>query len=271
MKTASVNCNGMNIAYRENGGTGPAVLLIHGNSSSSAAFAKQIEAPALKHLRLVAIDMPGHGQSARPSDPASGYALKTSAATLLAFMDALDLKSSVLVGWSLGGHYSLEIEPDLEAAKGILIFGTPPVGLPPAMDKAFLPNPVVNVGFSPNLTDADMQAYAGAFFKPGFATPQQFIDDIAASDGMARQAVAVSIGSGQYRDEVEVVAAMKRPLAVLHGEDEQLVNGAYFADLAMPTLWRGAVQVIKHAGHAPQWEQPETFNTLLAEFVSDCQ
>jgi hypothetical protein len=53
-----------------------------------------------------------------------------------------------------------------------------------------------------------------------------------------------------------VVRDLKVPLAVLHGVKEQLVNGRYFGSVAMPTLWRGVVQMISGAGHAPQWETP---------------
>jgi pimeloyl-ACP methyl ester carboxylesterase len=38
----------------------------------------------------------------------------------------------------------------------------------------------------------------------------------------------------------------------------------------MPNLWRGEIQVITGAGHTPQWEQPESFNRLLREFIEDC-
>jgi pimeloyl-ACP methyl ester carboxylesterase len=37
----------------------------------------------------------------------------------------------------------------------------------------------------------------------------------------------------------------------------------------MPTLWRGAVQVIPGAGHTPHWETPEAFDALLAAFVNE--
>ena len=76
------------------------------------------------------------------------------------------------------------------------------------------------------------------------------------TDGRARSGVAASIVPGGYRDEVVVVRDLEAPLAVLHGAEDQLINGAYFASLAMPTLWRGAVQTIPGAGHAPQWETP---------------
>ena len=62
---------------------------------------------------------------------------------------------------------------------------------------------------------------------------------------------------------------LKPPLAVLHGAEEQLVNGAWFASVPMPTLWRGAVQIIPGAGHAPQWETPQAFDALLAAFIEE--
>jgi pimeloyl-ACP methyl ester carboxylesterase len=61
---------------------------------------------------------------------------------------------------------------------------------------------------------------------------------------------------------------LKAPLAVLHGADDELINARYFASLAMPTLWRGAVQTISGAGHAPQWETPEAFDALIEAFIA---
>jgi pimeloyl-ACP methyl ester carboxylesterase len=58
-------------------------------------------------------------------------------------------------------------------------------------------------------------------------------------------------------------------LAILHGVQEQLVNGAYFESVEAPTLWRNAVQVIERAGHSPHWETPDEFNALLGAFLAD--
>ena len=76
--------------------------------------------------------------------------------------------------------------------------------------------------------------------------------------------------SGLYRDEVAVVRDLKAPLAVLHGIEDQRINGAYIASLAMPTLCRGAIQ-IPGAGHAPQWETSETLDALLEAFVEETE
>ena len=56
---------------------------------------------------------------------------------------------------------------------------------------------------------------------------------------------------------------------MLQGAEEQLVNAAYIAALKMPTLWRGAVQVIPGAGHTPHWEAPEAFDALLDAFLTE--
>jgi hypothetical protein len=45
---------------------------------------------------------------------------------------------------------------------------------------------------------------------------------------------------------------MMAPLAVLHGPEEQFINGGYFASITMRTLSRGAVRMIHGAGHVPQ-------------------
>jgi pimeloyl-ACP methyl ester carboxylesterase len=66
-----------------------------------------------------------------------------------------------------------------------------------------------------------------------------------------------------------VVHDLKVPLAVLHGDEEQLVNGRYFGSVAMPTLWREAVQTIPAAGHTPQWETPQIFDALVEAFVNE--
>ncbi len=89
------------------------------------------------------------------------------------------------------------------------------------------------------------------------------------TDGRARSGVSASTARGGYTDEAIVVRDVNAPLAVLHGTEDQLVNGAYFASLTMPTLWRDAVQTIHGAGHAPQWETPEAFDALVGAFIEE--
>jgi pimeloyl-ACP methyl ester carboxylesterase len=268
METKVIKTDAGSIAWRQSAGTGPAIVLVHGNSASSKAFARQLEGPLGQKYRVIAFDLPGHGDSDDAADPAKTYNMPGYARVLMDVVKHLGIQDAVFAGWSLGGHIVLEATPDLFDAKGFVVFGTPPPGLPPAMDKAFLPHPAMEFTFSPAMNEEQARAYVAAAFRPGATDlPATMIADVLRTDGRAR---AQLLAPGIRRDQIEVAANLTRPLAVLHGAQEQLINGDYFKTLEMPTLWRGAVQVIDNAGHIPQWEQSETFDALLDAFVADC-
>ena len=257
------------IAIHDSAGEGPAAVLIYGNSSSSRAFGRQLDGALGRRFRLVAIDLPGYGASDKARDPGA-YSLPGHARAVRVAVDALGLREARFVGWSLGGHVVLEMAPDLPEARGFMIFGTPPIGPPPSIGEAFLPNPVMKTVTAERIDRDRAEALVASMFAPGFAdVPPFFLEDVLRADGRARKFLAASLAPGGFRDQVAVVRDLKAPLAVLQGAEEQLVNRAYFALLAMPTLWRGAVQIIPGAGHAPQWETPQAFDALLAAFIGD--
>ncbi len=277
MKTQKIEAPNGAIAVHESAGQGPPVVLIHGNSSSWRAFSRQLEGPLGRRVRLVAVDLPGHGESDDAKDP-SAYSLPGHAHAVRAVVEALDLHEARFVGWSLGGHVALEMAPDLPRARGFVIFGTPPVpsrSRPPIpsrepMREPFLANPAMKFTFQESIDSSEASAYVAAFFKPGFTDiPAFYFQDASRTDGRARSGLGSSVEGGLYRDEVAIVRDLKIPLAVLHGGDEQLVNGQYFGWVAMPSLWRGAVQMIPYAGHAPHWETPKAFDALIEAFVAD--
>jgi pimeloyl-ACP methyl ester carboxylesterase len=269
--TGSITTDAGRIAYRQSAGTGSAIVLVHGNSASSKAFARQLDGNLGRTHRVIAFDLPGHGESDDAADPAATYTLPGYARVLHDVVAHLDAADAVFVGWSLGGHIVLEAAPDLPQAKGFAIFGTPPFGFPPAVKQAFLMHPAMACTFARDLTDKQARGYVAAAFRPGVADlPAFMIDDVLRTDGRARKNLGASITPGGFRDEVAVIASLTRPLAVLHGAEEQLINGDYAKTLAMPTLWRGAVQTSPGAGHILQWEQAKTFDTLLDAFVTDC-
>ena len=257
------------IACHETGSGRQTVVLVHGNSASAKAYERQLTSPLAERYRLVAIDLPGHGQSDDATD-LSVYSIPGYARILKEVAARLGLDDAVYVGWSLGGHIVLETAEDFPAAPGFVIFGTPPLAFPPAMDQAFLPHPAMRYTFAPMLTREEAIDYVTAAFAPGYANvPPGFVEDALRTDGRARASLADNIQPIGYRDEVDIVACLTRPLAVLHGAAEQLVNGAYIAALTMPTLWRGKMQIIEGSGHASQWERPEAFNALLAAFLAE--
>lgn len=269
MQHKEIQINGRRIAYYESAGKGPAVVLIHGNSSSGLCFKRQLESPLAEKYRLIAIDLPGHGRSDNAADPEKRYSIPGYAETLISFIEQLSLKRAVFAGWSLGGHVILEAADRLPAT-GLMIFGTPPVSSIEQFQEACFPIPELICAFKPDLTEAEATAWSARFFSPGEKyLPEIIISDIMRTDGKARECLCASSVKGAFKDEIGVMTGLSIPVAVIHGEMEQMINYAYLKKLAIPTLWRGDIQIIPGAGHMPQWEQPERFNSLLDEFIAD--
>ncbi|HEX8256827.1 MAG TPA: alpha/beta hydrolase [Allosphingosinicella sp.] len=86
-------------------GEGPKLLLVHGLGSSAASWAPI--APALAQGReLIAIDLPGHGETPAEGDSGTFTGL---ARSLEAFLDEQGLTGVDAVGLSLGGRLVLEM------------------------------------------------------------------------------------------------------------------------------------------------------------------
>jgi 2-hydroxy-6-oxo-6-(2'-carboxyphenyl)-hexa-2,4-dienoate hydrolase len=80
-------------------GSGPAVLFLHGLSGHAEAFSRNI-IPFSEHFRACAVDMLGHGFTAKPDVT---YDIATLANHVLDVMDSMGLERASFVGQSLGG------------------------------------------------------------------------------------------------------------------------------------------------------------------------
>ena len=263
-----IQVGAQSIAYIQSAGTGRPIVLVHGNSCSSKAWSKQFEGPLAAKYRLIAIDLPGHGDSARAPAPETDYSMTGYGKVVAAFADKMELKNAVFVGWSLGGHVVLEAASDLPMASGLMIFGTPPVSK--AKDGFAGFKGLSPAAFSPAPSDAEIDAFIGSFFAPHFAPiPQFFAADFRNTDGAARACLGASTQQGLFKDEVAIVGSeLKIPLAIASGQQEQVVDLDYLKRLKAPTLWRRDVQVVADAGHAIQWEQAQALDRMLDEFAS---
>jgi pimeloyl-ACP methyl ester carboxylesterase len=89
------------VSYLEAGPEdGPAVVLLHGLASDCTTWERAIDPMARGGLRVVAVDLIGHGQSDKP---AGSYLLTDFADSLVAFFDAAGISRATVCGHSLGG------------------------------------------------------------------------------------------------------------------------------------------------------------------------
>jgi pimeloyl-ACP methyl ester carboxylesterase len=64
-------------------------LLIHSNSFCRGVFRNQMQDEVANNRRLVAFDLPGHGQSSNATDPARSYARPGLADAAIELLDKL--------------------------------------------------------------------------------------------------------------------------------------------------------------------------------------
>src|ERR1700739_1997478 len=95
--------HGDRVAYRDDG-DGEGLLLIHGMAGSSDSW-RSVLPQLSKKFRVIAPDLLGHGESAKPR---SDYSLGAFAVFLRDFLDELGVSQATVVGHSLGGGVAMQ-------------------------------------------------------------------------------------------------------------------------------------------------------------------
>ncbi len=252
-----------------NNGIGQALVFIHGNSLSSKSFVKQLDAPILQKYNITAIDLPGNGNSQNAVNPSKTYSVTGFAKEVSEFIKSKFNEPVILVGHSLGGHIAIEVAAILPNIKGIVMFGAQPLGNPPEVEKAFLPNPSMALAFQGKVNEKEAIEMCKSFVGPTNEIPKEFVEDILNTDKMMRPKLGESFGLDNFVDEIEIIQNLKIPVAIFNGEKDGLLNYDYIENMTIPSLWQNKIHYIKNAYHTPQFEQPETFNKLLNNFIED--
>lgn len=101
-------------------GAGDPVVAVHGLGGTKVSFLPTVAALAPTH-RVIAVDLPGFGDSAKPIG--APYHAPFFARSVVALLDALGLERAHIVGNSMGGRVALELgfrHPDRAARLGLL-------------------------------------------------------------------------------------------------------------------------------------------------------
>src|SRR3954466_2126343 len=99
-----ITLHGHRVSYRR-AGWGPLVVLIHGITGSSATWEDVIE-PLAEHYTVVAPDLLGHGESAKPR---GDYSLGAYASGTRDLGAAIGHDRATVVGHSLGGGVAMQM------------------------------------------------------------------------------------------------------------------------------------------------------------------
>ncbi len=257
------------IAWTQSRGDGEPVLFIHGNSSCKEVFGEQFSSPLLSGYRLVAIDLPGHGESEDAPDPQASYSFGGYADMAGQVIAALGLGRPAVFGWSLGGHVGMEmIGRNLPVAR-LMTAGSPPVSPDvPCLMQAFNIDPnAENLTAKPAFSDDDALAYATHTSGVNGVVDPHLLAMVKRTDGRSRALMFQSVATGQPLNEIEIVGQSDVPLAIVNGAEDPFIKHEYFDALAYRALWGGKPVRLAGAAHAPFLQNPDAFNRLLAEFL----
>ncbi|MCL6432137.1 MAG: alpha/beta fold hydrolase [Anaerolineae bacterium] len=83
------------------------LLLLHGFTGSAETWTPFLPAFTM-HLRVIAVDLLGHGRSDAPEDP-QRYRMERCVEDLLALLDCLGVAQAGVLGYSMGGRVALHL------------------------------------------------------------------------------------------------------------------------------------------------------------------
>jgi pimeloyl-ACP methyl ester carboxylesterase len=267
--------HGDRVAYRD-AGDGEVLLLIHGMAGSSATW-RSVLPQLSKKFRVIAPDLLGHGESAKPR---SDYSLGAFAVLLRDFLDELGVSQATVVGHSLGGGVAMQFvyqHPDYGKRLVLISSGGlgPDVGLVLRLLSApgaelvlpiIAPKPVLTVGNKLRswLRGAGIHSPRGAETWSAYSS---------LSDRQTRRSFLRTLRSVvDYRGQA--VSALNRlqvrtdlPIMAIWGERDNIipVEHAYAAHQARTDA---RLEVLPNVGHYPQVEAPTEVVELIEDFIA---
>ena len=252
---------GLRVAYQR-AGEGPPLVLLHGGLSDSREWRRQLEELS-DEFTVVAWDAPGCGQS---SDPPETFRLPEYADCLAAFVDALGLGQSHVLGLSFGAGLALELYRRHPTVPRTLVLASAYAGW-----AGSLPEGEVEQRLQQVLQEADLppdQVVPGHI--PGLFTgsaPAELIDEVVAIMSEFHpagvRAMARAFAEADLRD---VLPRINVPALLLYGDADRR-SPLSVAEELHARIPASRLVIMHGVGHQSNVEAAERFNTEVRSFL----
>ncbi len=247
-------------------GAGPPLVLLHGIGSAARAFDDQFSALS-GAFRVVAWDAPGYGGSTSlaPQSPVA----RDYARALRLFLDGLGIPACHLVGHSLGVLMAASFaadHPDRILSLTLASVAAGQAHLPAAEREKLLGQ---RLGDIATLGPRQMAEQRGPRLLAADATPvmiRRVVETMAAvrPDGYAQ--AARMLAAGDVKADIARLPA-DMPVQFIYGDGDVITPPARNIEAASVRP-AAPVHIVHGAGHALYLERPETFNSLLTDFIA---
>ncbi len=276
LKVEQVELHGHPVTYHRLG-EGPALVLVHGITSSSRTWHEVMPALA-EHHTVIAPDLLGHGGSAKPR---GDYSLGAHASGLRDLLALLGITSATMVGHSLGGGIAMQFAYQFpERLERLVLVDSGGLGNEVSiwLRAATLPGseyvlpllfgrPARTAGFAVGNVLGRLGVKPSANMR-GIAEGIESLGDGDARRAFVHTARSVIDPSGQRvdaRDRLYLSEGV--PTLLVWGESDAIIpveHGRQAHEL-MP---HSRLEVFPGAGHFPFNDDPERFATVLMDFVA---
>ena len=262
-RTEALTVDGHRIRYLRLGaeGGGETVVLLHGFGGDLGNWLFNQETLAAGGRTVIALDLPGHGESSK--DVGAGD-LDALAARVGAFLDGLGVARAHLVGHSLGGAIAAQLALSRPGLVGSLAL-IAPGGFGDEIDGEYID------GFVAAESRRDLKPLLERLFANPELVTRRLVDDVlkmkridGVTEALRAIAAAVFPGGRQASPVAPALAGADIPVLVVWGTADRIIPVAQ-AQAAPPG---SRVELLQGAGHSPHMESAGDVNRLLDEFLS---
>jgi len=258
----AVDAGGHTINYLRTGEEGaPPLVLIHGFGGDLNNWL--FNQPALSDAHdVVALDLPGHGRSSKEVGAGDMAAL---AGALAAFLDAIGIGQTHLVGHSLGGALALHIAmQDPTRVAGLTLLA--PAGLGSEINQDFIE------GFIGAGKRKEMRAVLELLVADPALISRDMVNDVlkykrldGVNQALRQLADSLFPGGRQQQLDAAGLAGISTPMTVIWGQGDRVLPVAQADALAD----RAEIHRLEGVGHMAHMEASAEVNRLIeAAFLS---
>ena len=274
-----IELHGHVCSYRT-GGRGPVLVLIHGITNSSASW-EPVFGLLAQHFTVVAPDLLGHGDSAKPR---GDYSLGANASLLRDLLLALGHERATIAGHSLGGGIAMQVAYQFpELVERLVLVSSGGLGREVSVflravtlpgSELVLPliasRPVLDTGAAISRALGRIGLQAGsdlAEIARGIAS----LNEVGARRAFVHTARAVIDAGGQRvdaRDRLYLAAAV--PSMLVWGEIDPIIPAEH-GRRAHELMPGSRLELFEHAGHFPHLDDPLRFTRVLRAFTDSTE
>jgi 2-succinyl-6-hydroxy-2,4-cyclohexadiene-1-carboxylate synthase len=255
-------------------GSGAPLMLLHGFTGCAQSWA-HVRPALTAHFKLIMPDLPGHGRSASPLDPAR-YSIGHCIEDLIAILDFLGVQRTHLLGYSMGGRVALAAAIEHPARFASLILESASPGLAAASERQ------ARIASDHELADfierQGIEAFVARWERIPLFSSQDRLPGAArarlraqrlANNGSGLANSLRGMGTGIQPPLWDRLGELRMPCLIAAGE----LDGK-FVDIARrmaPAIDRARRVTVADAGHTIHLEQPAKFERLVLDFAGGIQ